>query len=200
MSEAMFAKPENAPGCFGFASTFSLSGPCKSCHAAEGCQERASSAVKLMNERRVEAAALLAEHRLFRANRNKETASLTVGLAIVPKRAPTISSLSVDQRQLVESLPVKVQPEYRKIIERGIPFRAELEGGANPIRNSGGKPAYLEFACDLLLKGSVSRKQLRDLMSERFGWSAGTTNSHVTILSSLLPALGINEQNGSFSL
>lgn len=60
MSEAMFAKPENAPGCFGFASAFSLSGPCKSCHAAEGCQERAGSAVKLMNERRVEAAALLA--------------------------------------------------------------------------------------------------------------------------------------------
>ena len=200
VSEAKF---NDAPGCFGFASTFSIDGVCKTCSVSERCQERASGAVKLMQERRVQAAELLAQHRAFRADRNKETASLSVGLVagVQPKRAPSIFEMSDEQKKLVEALPVKVQPELRKIFERGIPFRQELEGGANPIRNSGGKPAYLEYVCDLLLsKGSVDRKWMRDALSERFGWTYGTTNSHVTILSSLLPALGIKEQNGSFVL
>lgn len=201
MSEANFCKPADAPGCFGFAVIFSINGVCSSCHVAESCQEHASGAISVMRERQIHAAELLAQHRMFRAGKNKELASLSVGLAVVPvKRAPTIASMSEEQKSLVQSLPVKVQPELRKIFERGIPFRAELENGLNPIRNSGGKPAYLEFACDLLLQGRVDRKRLRDAMSERFGWSYGTTNSHVTILSSLLPALGIKEENGSFAL
>lgn len=190
------------PGCFGFAATFCNDGVCKTCSAAEACQESASVAVKMMQERQVQAAALLAEHRLFRANRSKETASLSVGFSVPKlKRAPKIATLTEEQQKIVEAAPVKVRPELRKIMERGIPFLAELQGGTNPIRNSGGRPAYLEFACDLLLeKRTVDRKTMRDALSDRFGWSYGTVNSHVTIIASLLSILGIKETNGSFAL
>lgn len=189
------------PGCFGFLATFSSDGVCKTCQVAEACQEGTSGAIRAMQERRVHAATLLAEHRMFRASRNKETSSLAVHLSTpMPKRAKKIVSLTQEQQRLIEAAPVKVRPELRKVMERGIPFRAELESGVNPIRNSGGRPAYLEFTCDLLLKGRVDRKTLRQALSERFGWTCGTTNSHVTILSSLLPALGIQETSEGFSL
>jgi hypothetical protein len=197
----MYVANYDKPGCFGFAATFSNDGVCKTCNAAEACQENASEAVRMMQERQVQAASLFAEHRLFRASRSKETASLAVHLSVpTPKRAPKIVSLTEEQQKLVDQAPVKVRPELRKIMERGIPFRAELESGVNPIRNSGGRPAYLEFTCDLLLKGRFDRKTLRDALSERFGWTYGTVNSHVTIIATLLPMLGIEENNGSFAL
>lgn len=155
-----------------------------------------------MREARVEAAKLLAQHRMFRAEKGKETASLSVEFMVTPpiRQAPRIVSLSESQKVAVAALPVKAQPEYRKILERGIPFKQELQSGQNPIRNSGGRPAYLEFICDLLLRGPVDKKSMRSAMIERFGWTYGTANSHVTIVSSLLPALGVQEENGSFAL
>lgn len=186
------------PGCYGYVAAFNGSEACQSCKWSEGCQNKAATTLQKMQERRIEVSKLVAQHRAFRAA--KKQPALALNLATTLKRAPVVCVVSAEQQAQIDALPKKVGVELRKIFERGIAFRADLQAGTNPITQSGGKPAYLALACDLLLKDGFTRVTLRDAYIKAYRWEFRTACSHVTIVAGLLPALGIPEKEGTFAL
>ena len=160
-----------------------------------------------MYAHKMSVARLVAEHKAFRASKKlplvetmNSTVELTTGQSMIERRPPNVFALSDEQTAVVRALPVKAAAEMEKLIKRGVHFRQELKEGQNPINAIGGKPAYLALVCRLLLEGGFARRELKGIFMKEFGWSTGSAGSHVTIVMALLPALGINEKMGRFTL
>jgi hypothetical protein len=74
-----------------------------------------------------------------------------------------------------------------------------LKRDLNPY--AGKAPAYMSVVCQMLCAGGFTRKSLGETLMTKLNWGHGTANSHVSIVVSALPAMGvIAEVAGTFKL
>jgi hypothetical protein len=106
--------------------------------------------------------------------------------------------LSLDQEQLIASMPVKIASKMRSLLEQGFPenARAAFQRGENPFPERG--PKHIRLAGSMLLGGGFHRVELRDECVHRYGWSDGTASSQVSQTVALLRGLGLTKEQGGF--
>jgi hypothetical protein len=219
----MSATPEQqAPGCFGAASTYSTdSVVCQACVAYQPCgvaaYERLQSLRTVVNVKD-----LLAQHEKARL---KATFARQAPAEPVVKSPIPIKPAEVIQKPLERATPVvkvafEVSPQDQRVVDaigaksvkakeaaavlcknnRINDMRAMLPRGQNPFRQTG--PRYLRVACDMLIAGGLTKATYKARMMKELDWSDGTAGSHVAVACALLYGFGIMTQDdlGGFVL
>jgi hypothetical protein len=210
-----------APGCFGAASVFSSDAAlCQACMAFKHCQVESLRTLKAIREQ-VDVEALLRRHaqaiikarqEAADADAEKPTmafAASAAGMAALervkpepkskPKPAPKAQEVAITGaccREL-DTLNVKPRDLAEKLLRRGLidAMRKDLAQGRNPMLNE--KPVFVSVICAGLLRGALTRSEIRDLFKSELGWSTSSASSHVNIVVPVLLAFGlVEEKNG----
>jgi hypothetical protein len=179
------------PSCFGWPSVFNAaSATCSACSVKSDCL----AACKVLAVK-------------MRQSGAPQTAPVDAGVGeVIPgKQAPSQfgvgpgqvnRGLTPDEQIVCEKLPKKVAPRYQSMVRTGFTDRAAIQfrAGINPFRPKDAK--FLRLACDRLLSGGVSKKELKQAYRESFNWTEGTAASHVSVVVALLPVIGLARING----
>jgi len=132
--------------------------------------------------------------------KQNETASEPIGDApkqeviVQPKPAPTPPAMVKEPAPAVETPKIDgVSKKGLELIRAISKVTADLPGeiktGRNPFEHA--KPGYMKVVCSLLLAGNFHKKQLHAALKDQLAWSDGSASSHVSIVASALPALGV---------
>lgn len=174
-----------APACAGDASVFSFKSPvCTGCAVFNSCAILCREALE-----RLEAGSaglvLIQQHQRYEAA-HAQASSESVAVALGQKR-----NLTEQEEAIAQSLPVKVAPQYRRIVAEGyLPLMKQgVANASNPFAVSGYK--YLHVAFAALLDGGFTKKALRERYMQECGWSEGTAFSAVSMIWHLFPVCGI---------
>lgn len=161
-------------GCFAMPSTFSkTSTACGACASQVSCGEKVLATLKLIRDK------VKVEHLI---------AQLSTG--------ESIQSLTLAQRTMIASMPVKVGPRLESMLLSGFAstVRSRFANRENAFSTSGVK--HLPLVGDLLLKGGFTKTELRRRLRQEFPWSEGTAFVEVARTLALLRGLGLTVEVG----
>ncbi len=191
------------PSCCGVPSLINVEegGWCRGCEVRERCVRLAYPKLKRiansagMHEELVRFEAVHAET-LTRSTVAKLPTPAGQGETLTPNDSDRLResdmTLTDRQREILASLPVKIAPKVRVLMQKRVDQAApvRLAQGLNPFTEA--DPRYLQIAGELLLeRRSISRSELRKRLIDQLGWTEGTAASHVSAVVAILPALGI---------
>jgi hypothetical protein len=110
--------------------------------------------------------------------------------------AQPATALTVEQRRLVASMPVKIAGRLEQLLLRHFDKRAQtvFTHGQNPFPEAGAK--HLHLAGQMLLAGGFTKAEFRKECEARFGWSEGTAFSQVSQALALLRGLALVQEQG----
>ena len=163
-----------APSCHGDPSVFSFKAKtCTGCRHFDSCVNLTHDSL-LQLRQAPQITAMLERHARFKAGEQSEPRELTE-----------------DEEAIAKKLPVKIAPQYRRIVSEGfIPLMQRgIETGTNPYKPEGYK--YLHVAFGLLLQGGFTKKSLRLHYMQECGWSEGTAFSAVSMVWHLFTVTGV---------
>jgi hypothetical protein len=211
----MSATPEQqAPGCFGAASTYSTdSAVCRACVAYQACGQVAYERLQALREI-VNIKDLLAQHENARrkAQLATPTPSHPMVTSPIPVTQPNVAAI-VERTTPVAKVAYAVSVEDQRVIDalgaksvkakeaaatlcrnnRVNDMRAMLPRGQNPFAKGG--PQYLRIVCDMLLRGGLTKAQYKARLVKELDWADGTAGSHVAVGCALLYSFGIMVQD-----
>ena len=184
------------PGCFGHASIFKHSNPiCKACGGFTQCEEKVAQKLAAFNKR-----ADLTDHVIRHQNGSLESGAKTskieaadIDVNVVPERNLPIARvkrvLTEEENKMLESMPVKVRVEAKRLMNYGLlsVVKSNLQAGINPFPFEGKK--FLHVACRLLLAGGFTKASLRGEYMTQLGWTESTSFSHVSMALSILQSI-----------
>jgi hypothetical protein len=109
--------------------------------------------------------------------------------------AETKRALTAEEEAVAQNLPVKIAPQYRRIVSEGfVPLMQRgIAQGTNPFKPEGYK--YLHVAFAQLLQGGFTKKSLRQRYMQECAWSEGTAFSAVSMVWQLFVVTGIAVDN-----
>lgn len=170
-------------GCFGHISTHNPSSKiCQCCDEFDGCASSVSDRVQRLRKLGVS------------VEMSKSLPSVTEHLVKPKPQPPAVvshpSALTERKRGI---MTVKAKETYAYLERRTIDLKAGLMGLFNPLN---GRPKFLSFAFDRVLKGGYKKRELAEGFCKEFGWTRGTANSHVSICTSIFSAVGIVKVDG----
>lgn len=175
------------PGCFGISVCFEpQSKTCGSCAFKIACRDKGKAEALLVNQR------VLANDLLRRFNDSTVTATLPVASAVERRvrSATPRAELTVEQQQLVASLPKKPGEVVQSLLTTRTDVSAFLDNGIDPFRDKG-RHAYLSVTCKLLMEGGFTRPQLIESFQTQLNWGYQTASSYATIAITALKALNV---------
>lgn len=185
--------------CFGIPSVFSFSSKtCATCGDFGHCRRLAHDELKKAPDIPVIRAALVVHERFEHAGVPLPVPSPEgkPSTAALPKARPSRAKrpsfeLTEHQKQVIESVPVKVGDAITKLFKRGhdAEIRIALREGKTPLKNV---PCYraLKVALKHLKKG-YDRQTLRTYFVEELGWSYTSAWNEVSLTWGILPAIGV---------
>lgn len=211
----MSATPEQqAPGCFGAASTYSTdSAVCRACAAYAPCGEQAYGRLQQLREI-VNIKDLLAKHENARMKANLATPAPSHPMVTspIPVKQPDVAAqierttpvakvayaISVQDQAVIDALgakSIKAKEAAATLCKnnRINDMRAMLPRARNPFMQGG--PQYLRIACDMLIGGGFTKAQYKAHLVRELNWSDGTAGSHVAVGCALLYSFGIMVQD-----
>jgi len=212
----MSATPEQqAPGCFGSASTYSTdSVVCKACTAYRSCGEAAYERLQALREI-VNVKDLLAQHERARlkANLASPDPSHPMVTSPIPVRQPDVMNKPIERATPMIKVAFAISVEDQRVLDaigaksvkakeaattlcknnRINDMRAMLPRGRNPFATTG--PQYLRIACDMLINGGFTKAMYRARLMQDLAWTDGTAGSHVAVACALLYSFGIMTQD-----
>lgn len=219
----MVAVEQQAPGCFGAASVYSMdSKACQQCVAFEKC---GVAAIKTLEGIRsvVDISDILKRHQAARAKSRTEnvkpTASVPVEPSPIPVAQPKPISKPVERRTPMERVTFEISEADQAVLmiigEKSIKTREQaivlckqnkinamregLPKGDNPFATSG--PQFLRIVCNMIVSGGFTKASFKARLMEELTWTDGTAGSHVAITCALLYSFGIIVgKEGSFVL
>lgn len=105
--------------------------------------------------------------------------------------------LTDDQNTLIAELPVKAQSFAVQLCKTGLVDRIkkDLTDGVNPLEKTG--PKWLAILIEMLIKGGVTRAQLKSEYMSRLEWSDGTAGSHTSLAFKIFQAFEIAVESES---
>ncbi|MGS9896518.1 hypothetical protein [Acinetobacter baumannii] len=199
----------NAPACFGAVSCFSSdSAVCKECPAFEQCIPAVSETLnrikgvinvedylkkheKAKREVKERIEARMKQEKIEQAAERREMPMPKMKVARKTKVEKVEFKLSDDQNALIAELPVKAQSFAVQLCKTGLVDRIkkDLTAGVNPLEKTG--PKWLAILVELLIKGGVTRAELKSEYMKRLEWSDGTAGSHTSLAFKIFPAFKI---------
>lgn len=205
-------QPAMAPGCYSSPSVFARDSEiCKGCPTYEACAEACVQTLHALRDR-INIDGLLARHRTARQSTIEAAAPSDEPLPNLHRFMPSVKvpegkverqakpepkaalGISADERAIIDTLKVKSQALAETWVKKGMieQIRQDLAEGRNPFGEDKSHPAVV---CDLLLKGVVTKHEIRDAFMARLGnkkpWDKTTANAHVDMAMSVLVAFGI---------
>ena len=198
-----------APGCFGAASCFaSDSEICKQCPASAQCLIEVGKTLEKIKGV-INVADYLKKHEKAKeaARKKVEESAAARPMTTMPlpgkkverkTKVETITyELTDEQNKLVAELPVKAQSFVVQLCKTGLATRikADLKQGKNPMSECG--PKWLALTIDCLIKGGITKSDLKNTFVDAFGWTPETAASHTSLAFKIFPALDIATVEGS---
>lgn len=198
-----------APGCFGAASCFSSdSEVCKQCPASSQCLvevgktlERIKGVLNVTDYiKKHEKAKAAAKKQVEEAAAERQVTTMPLPGKKVERKTKVEAityELTAEQNELVATLPVKAQSFVVQLCKTGLAsrIRADLARGENPMTECG--PKWLALTIDCLIKGPVSKSDLKSTFVDAFGWTPETAASHTSLAFKIFPALDIAKMESS---
>lgn len=204
---------QQAPGCYGAASVFSMdSQVCQACVAFQECGDAAIKTLEAIKST-INVTDILARHQAARqkamAIKVKRQAPQPVEQSPIPVAQPKPIDKPVERKTAMQRVTFEIsgadQAVIMKIGEKSVKtkeqaivlckqnkinaMRADLPKGVNPFDTSG--PSFLRVACDMLLRGGFTKATYKARLMADLAWTDGTAGSHVAIACALLYSFGI---------
>ena len=185
---------KGSPGCFGLAIVHSRNPICVSCDFLQGCRGVAKETLEVM-DLETDVRDLMKHYQDLGAQSSEDAERTVVRNSA---RDMTKLKLTIAQCEQLAAMPRKVAPIAKAMMQDGINVRAKLQAGKNPF--SEGKWEFIGIACELLLGGGFTKKQLSlRLLEKHQRWQTKTAESYVSISFSLLSGLeAIREKTPGF--
>lgn len=177
-------------GCFG--SPMAYDGACVACQSCPhfgSCQDAAAKRTERLSEK-LDMRALIARQRRFyqgviRDHGGTQRTMLRPTWNVQSERVPAWA----------EGLPVKARAMSQRLTQLKIDLHESLAAGQNPFR--GLQPKYMEVACDMLIAGGFTRKELARRFTEEFStWNPRSTSTNVSNVTALLLGSGAAREDG----
>ncbi len=205
----------NAPACFGAVSCFSHeSAVCKECPAFEQCipavtetlnrikgvinvEDHLKKHEKAKKEARARIEERMKQEMAEKAAERKEMPMPEMKVPRKTKVEKVEFKLTDDQNTLIAELPVKAQSFAVQLCKTGLVDRIkkDLTAGVNPLEKTG--PKWLAILIEMLIKGGVTRAQLKSEYMSRLEWSDGTAGSHTSLAFKIFQAFEIAVESES---
>lgn len=204
---------QQAPGCFGAASVFSMdSQVCQACVAFKDCGDKAIETLEAIKST-INVADILTRHQAARqkalANKPKPVAPQPIEQSPIPIAQPKPITKPVERKTAMQRVTFEISEADQAVImrigEKSVKtkeqavvlckqnkinaMRWNLPKGLNPFSTSG--PAFLRIACDMLINGGFTKASYKARLVADLSWTDGTAGSHVAIACALLFAFGI---------
>lgn len=214
----MIEARQQAPGCYGAASVYSMdSQVCQACVAFRQCGDEALKTLDSIKSV-INVTDLLARHQAARQRaqqaRVKPAAPQPVAQSPIPVAQPAPITKPVERKTTVQRVTFAISDDDQAIImkigEKNVKtkeqaivlcktnkvaaMRKDLPQAANPFATSG--PAFMRVACNLVLSGGFTKASLKAQLMQDLGWTDGTAASHVAMVCVILFAFGIVKLEG----
>lgn len=177
-------------GCFGYPSVFNKkSKVCQSCSAMKECKMIVTAVRNKIGN------TLTVDEILEIQRTTKDSTDLIVN----EKTKNMVFTKMMDKKGKVVRLKVKNErskPLIKFIKENNINILYGLSSDTNPCKYHR-EHRYLSDACDLILKGSFTKKELSSYLQEKREWTVTTANSYTLILIHALHELSVIRKLGS---
>lgn len=198
----------NTPGCFGAASVFSHdSATCQECPHFQECATVSLERLQKISGT-IDVTDLLKKHakaqalvRPLREKRQKDVEERD--MRVVQRAAPieppqrktqlekVVFEIDQETNDLIAKISNKKAQSHALVLCRGQDLealKAKFSGGENPMPMS---PKWLHQVGEELLRGAMSKQDLKTILGQQQQWSEGTASSHVSIAWAMFLGLGI---------
>jgi|GEM_PF-1940367 len=214
----MIEARQQAPGCFGAASVYSMdSQVCQACAAFKECGDAALKTLESIKSV-INVADLLARHQAARKRaadaRAKPVAPQPVESSPIPVAQPKPITKPVERKTTMQRVTFSIsdadQAVVMKIGEKSSKTKAqaivlcktnkidamrkELPKGINPFATNG--PTFMRVVCSMVLSGGFTKASLKSQMMQELDWTDGTAASHVAMAAALMFSFGIVKMEG----
>lgn len=185
----------SSPGCFGAPSIFNFRSEfCLSCVHFRECRRSVFSELKRAPQV-LAVTKMIVEHSRYEEHTGEHLRA-SAEKAVRPSRATRISiALTEAQKAVVSSQPLGVGVELDLIYRRGLDvLMAQALVLDNDYFFTVNRNAALNLAVKML-PNSFTRKELKNAITDRFGWSQRSAWSKTSLIWSILKALGVAAEN-----